>query len=152
MHSKRFRELPGSGDFLGHRIVRRHPQGPWAPKSWKMLQKYVKMSICDKIIVFPCVFQYFHQKCCYFVRRMQKVLRHMAGVIEKKTCEFRWLSCIFEIRNSWCFGKTLKFVAYFNKVLPHMDGIIQITHDLQIDSNRVLAFLKSWIRDKLKET
>ena len=128
MHSKRFRDLPGSGNFLGLRMVRRHPQGPWTPKSWKTLQKCVKMSICDKIIVFPWVFQYFHQKCCYFVRRMQKVLRHMAGVIEK-TNEFLWFSCIFEILHSWCIEKTLKFDTYFNKSAPSHGWSYWKSHD-----------------------
>ena len=56
------------------------------PELWnhqKALENSWNMSICCRIIVFPYVFWYFCQKYCYFVRRMQDVLRHTDGVIQK---------------------------------------------------------------------
>ena len=76
---------------------------------------------------------------------MQKVLRHMTGVIEK-TCEFLWFSDMFEIMNSWCIEKTLKFVAYFNKSAPcHRWSYWNLLFCLGF-----LTFLKSWIHKNLR--
>ena len=67
------------------------------------------------LILLKCEFQ----NCWYFVRRMQKMLRHMDGILENHAYSLGFLiflNCDFQ--KYWYFGWRMR------KVLRHMDGVI----------------------------
>ena len=77
---------------------------------------------------------------------MQKVLRHMAGVIEK-THEFLSCSCIFEIMNLWRFEKNIEIRRVFQQKcsVTRMELL-----KIPVFCFCFLTCLKSWIHKNLR--